>query len=146
MSFDPKASNPYAPSTPPAVPKKSNVLVYVLGGIGVLCLVLCLGCAGFMAYGFSWLGTAAAEQIKPALRADPVVQEHIGEISSLSTDWVATSEEVQRAKREGGQRRIVFEIEGSKGKGTIIGAPKDNGNRLNGELRMSTGETYPLSP
>jgi hypothetical protein len=146
MSFDPSTTNPYAASTPPTAPKKSNVLLYVLGGIGALFLILCIGCIATVIYGGGAAMNLVGEQLKPSLSADPVVQQHIGDIKTLSMDFGASTMETQRSQEKGGPQRMVFTVEGSKGKGTITGTPLQGQNRLtNAELKMSTGETFPLS-
>jgi hypothetical protein len=155
MSFDPNSTNPYAasPSTQPTAPKKSNVLMYVLLGIGAVVVIGCCGCAGMMMFGgnaFMQAGmNLVGEQIKPSLQADPVVQEHIGDIKKISMNFTASTQEAQRSQQAGEPQRMVFDVEGTKGKGQIIGTNMEQGGQprlKNAELRMSTGETYPLTP
>jgi len=151
MSFDMNSPNPYAPSTQPVAPKKSNVLLYVLGGIGIVFLVCCLGCVGTLWFGGSSLMNAGmnavGEQMKPSLQRDPVVQEHIGDIKKVTMNFMESTEATQKSQEKGGPQRMVFELEGSKGKGKVTGTPNNQEQKLmNGELKMSTGETYPLSP
>jgi len=155
MSFDMNSPNPYAPSasTPPTAPKKSNVLMYVLIGVGVTLLVGCCGCGGFLILGGQSMMNSAmnlvGEQIKPTLQADPVVQEHVGEVQKISMNFGASMEETQKSQKAGGAQRMVFDVEGTKGKGKIVGTTDESGPKprlKNGELRMPTGETFPLTP
>ncbi len=154
MSFDPNpTNNPYSASTQPIAPKKSNVLMYVLLGVGAVLVLGCCGCAGAMYWGGDAAMKAAmnvmGEQLKPSLQADPVVQEHVGDIQKLSMNFGASTVETQKAQKGGGQQRMVFDIEGSKGKGQVTGNVNQGSNppRLsNGELKMSSGQSYPLTP
>jgi hypothetical protein len=151
MSFDMNSPNPYAasPSTPPNAPKKSNVLMYVLIGVGVTLLVGCSGCGGLMMWGGMNAMNLVASTLKPTLQSDPVIQEHIGDIQSLNMNFVATGQEGEKNKQPAGQERVVFDIKGSKGSGQVVGKVEPAGQQVklgNGELRMSTGEKFPLTP
>lgn len=151
MSFDMNSPNPYAasPSTPPTAPKKSNVLMYVLLGVGAVLLVGCCGCGGLMWWGGNQAFNLVASTVKPSLQADPVVQEHVGEIESLSMNIMATGQEAETNKQPQGQERIVFDVKGSKGSGQIVGKVEPDGagqaKLSNGELRIN-GQTFPLTP
>ena len=151
MSFDMNSPNPYAPSTQPVAPKKSNVLLYVLGGIGAVFLILCLGCVGVMWFGGNSLMNAGmsaiGESMKPSLQRDPVIQEHIGDLQKVSMNFGESTTATQKSQEKGGPQRMVFDVEGSKGKGKVTGTPNNQEQKLNnGELKMDSGETYPLSP
>ena len=80
MSFDP---NPYsASSTQPTTPKKSNVLTYLLIA-GAVVLALCCGCGGVFAFLFNVGANQAAKLVRPQLQADPVIQQHIGDLETV---------------------------------------------------------------
>lgn len=152
MSFDPNSGSSFPPSTPPVAPKKSNVLLYVLLGIGGVALLVCCGCAGTMYFGGSSIMnaalTAAAEEVRPSLAADPVVQEHIGEIESVTVNFSSMMAEAQANQKAGNaEQRMVIDIKGSKANGQAVGV-MDAGpppKLRNGELRVN-GQTYPLTP
>jgi hypothetical protein len=150
MSFDPNSTNPYSTSTQPTAPKKSNVLLYVLLGLGGAALLACCGCGGAMYFVTQAGLSAAADQLKPQLQSDPVVQEHVGEINSLGMNIMATGNEAQKnPKQPGDPDRIVFDIKGNKGSGQVVGELDQGAGQVrlrNAELRMSTGEAFPLSP
>ena len=143
-------NNPYGASStqqPPA--KKSNTWLWILLGVGGVLILGCCGCFGAI----SFFGKGAldagmgmvAEQIKPGLNADPVVQEHLGEIQEMSWDLMATGE----ASKGDGPDKVVWDVKGSKGEGQITGEMDQTGGaaRLkNGVLRMKDGTEHILTP
>jgi hypothetical protein len=151
MSFDMNSPNPYAASTQPVAPKKSNVLLYVLGGIAAVFVICCLGCVGTLWWGGNSLmsaGMAAVgESLKPSLQRDPVVQEHLGDIKKVTMNFMESTEATQKSQEKGGPQRMVFDLEGSKASGKVIGTPNNAEQKLNnGELILKDGSKFPLSP
>lgn len=150
MSFDPSSTNPYATSSQPTAPKKSNVLLYVLLGLGGAAILACCGCGGAMYFTMQFGLSQAAAQLKPQLQSDPVVQEHVGDISDLGMNIMATGTEAQKNPNQAkGEEKIVFDIKGSKGSGQVVGQMDQGAGQVrlrNAELRMSSGETFQLSP
>jgi hypothetical protein len=148
MSFDMNSPNPYAPSsTPPTAPKKSNVLTYVLIGVGAVVLLSCCGCVAAM-FGLGRFGlNVMAQGVRPTVQNDPVVKEHIGDLQKISTNFMESSEETGKHGNQA-NKRFVFDVEGSKGKGKVVGTVIQNGAdfRLeDSELRMPSGETHKMS-
>lgn len=138
--YEPGPSYP-APAPPP---KKSSglffwlfLLVAVLGG-GVL-LLCCGGGGGLIYFGTQVMGKQVAE----ALRGNPVIQEHIGEIQSCEVDFVASS-------AHEGQDTMVFNIKGTKGSGTLIAdtdsSDSDSEKIRSAKLRMPDGREYIVIP
>jgi hypothetical protein len=133
--------------TPPPPPKKSMLWLWILLGVGGVLVLICCGCMGLAYFGGGKAMNATMDivgkEIRPSLDADPVIQEHVGEIQSLSGDFSATIQESQNTGRQG---EMVFRIKGSKGEGVVIGRPNQVDMRLeDGHLRMSTGEEFPLT-
>lgn len=139
--------NPYAAQmgTPP--PKRSLLWLWILLGVAGVLVLICCGCMGLAYFGGGKAMNATMDlvgrEIRPSLEADPVIQEHIGEIQSLSGDFGAT---IQESQKSGNQGEMVFNIRGTKGEGVVIGKPDQEAKRLeDGRLRMSTGEEFPLT-
>lgn len=137
MSFDDEAFSPRARE-----PEKSSstclVLGLVFGGVGSVVL-LCGGCC----VGAIFIFLNQVEQgARQDLAANPVVQEHIGEIQSFEM------RRVDSLNADGDY--FVFDVVGAKGSGTIEAECLDDGEGTyevwSGELRMNTGETYDLFP
>ena len=106
------------------------VIVVVIGG-------------GYMLYrtGVGML----AEMVQVAIRDNPVVLEHIGNIEEIEFDVKGTA--------AFGQKDIlVFNVEGSKGSGelrVVIAEDKREGEQVSinqGSLRMADGQTFDLFP
>lgn len=152
MSFDPNATNPYSasnPSTPPTTPKKSNTLLYVLGGIGAFLLLVCCGCGGLSMYFANFgLGQVAA-QVKPQLASDPVIQEHIGNLQSTEISFQSIAEAAQNAEHQRAGRDMGVRVKGDKGSGLVVGK-MDQSNPSQARIRnavlvLPSGESYPLA-
>jgi hypothetical protein len=150
MSLDPNTPNPYAASTPPTAPKKSNTLLYVLGGIAVFFVIACCGCGGLAYWGGTFALKAAAEQVKPQLAADPVIQEHIGNLQTAEISVQAyVAEATKNPRHQQAGRDIGIKVTGDKGTGLVV-CKIDQSNPgqprvTNAELVLPSGEAYPLS-
>jgi hypothetical protein len=114
--FEDQQNDPAFGQVPP--PKKGGkgcligcVVAFVLG------LMVCCGGGGVMIYvGLSILSDEYSRQ----LAGNPVIVEHIGEIESIEASWSATIEEAQKAGDQGTGAPVAFEVEGSKGSGTLL--------------------------
>ena len=141
-------TNPYgAGNTMQPAPRKSNTWLWILLGVGGVILVGCCGCAGIAWWGMGAGMGMVAQQIRPSLDADPVVQEHIGEIEEFDWNLMATGEASE--KKTGGEDVIVWDVKGSKGAGQISGTVDQGGGGgvklKNGKLKMKSGEEFNLS-
>lgn len=150
MSFDMNSPNPYAPSTQPAAPKKSNVLLYVLLGVGGVLLLGCCGCAGFSYFAFNAGTKQIATSVRPQLQADPAIQQHIGNLNSVEVDIGAVMTEVQKNPQRHQGRNMAVRVKGDKGEGVVLGrfdqtAPGE-GRMANAELILPNGDMHSISP
>jgi hypothetical protein len=127
------------------------VLVLVIGVPIVLVALMFLGCCGLMGVGAYSAFQMPGEMAKQQYGNDPVIQQHIGEIQSISMNINATSEEQQ--KQQTAQGIIVFDVSGPKGSGQLVAVQDPNvkpGNQpgkifSKATLRTSQGE-FPLTP
>ena len=129
------------------------LVVMLVIGLPILLVALAfLGCCGLLGVGaysaFQMTGEAAKKQYEN----DPVIQQHIGEIQSISANISATSAEQQKQAQAGGNATIiVFDVTGTKGSGQLIAeqqppAPGAQPGKFfsKATLRTSQGE-FPLS-
>lgn len=138
----PQIPNPYSDTGFYGPPPKRNsglpmwIIVLILGVLGVGGISL-VGCCG----GFVWFGlNIVSEQVADSLAGNPVIKEHIGDVTSCKTDFTKTV-------ANNDEDVMVFRVEGSKGKGWIYGKTNDETNALlSGELRMEDGKKYDLFP
>jgi hypothetical protein len=146
--YDP--TNPYSTlGGPPGMhpPRKSNAWLWILGiGGGILGLgLLCCGCFGGLFY-FGW--GQMNEMVKQQIQNDPVIQEHIGEVYSVSANVMATGQEVQANPPPPGDNVLVFDVKGSKGSGQLVGTQLEQpapGRFLRDMRLKKDGQVYPLS-
>lgn len=123
---------------------KTCLVLGIIGGV-MLFLLLCCGVGGYFLMSFS--GTAIATVAKDGLNQNPVVQEHLGEITEAELLWMETFEYVGETNK---QSFYVFGVKGTKGSGKVIAKVANEGGQQpsvtteGGELRMSTGEVFPL--
>lgn len=130
------AEDPYAPRR-----KKSGcgIVALIIGLVvgGGLLAVLC--CGGFAYFGLG----VVAEQVKTDLRGNAVIEEHIGPITSIRTELIASA-------ATQGQDEFVFDVEGPKGKGRlqVVTVTIDAGTEdvVSGTLELPNGERYDLFP
>lgn len=115
--------------------KSSNkIVIFIIAGIGFLIMA---GCCGFVFWGYGLF----TDQAKDALNDNPVIQEHIGEIEEIETDFTATG-------NAEGEDVFVFRIKGSKGSGVVtaefISTGPESEEVRSGTLELDSGETYDL--
>ena len=103
----------YAQGGPPQ--KKSKTWLWVLGILGALGVVGALVCCGGTFFAYKAGTGMMAEAFKAQLSGNPVIEEQIGTIDSMSMNLGATSEYGQSSPGS-----IAFDISGSKGSGTIL--------------------------
>lgn len=149
MSFDPNATNPYSASTPPTTPKKSNTLLYVLGGLGAFVVLLCCGCGGVGMYFANFGLGQVANQVKPQLAADPVITQHLGNLQTAEISFQTIAEAAKDPQHQRAGRDMGIRVKGDKGSGLVVGKI-DQSNPAQARIRnavlvLPSGESYPLS-
>lgn len=127
-----------------APPKEDTRLIpiwvwIVLGGLLGMGGLTCCGCGGLMWFGLN----VQADELKASLKGNPVIEEHIGEITDLSIDFGETI-------GHDGSETTVCRVKGTKGSGKIVG--ETTANELNnevfrsGELILPDGTKHDLFP
>ena len=129
-------------------PKKSNALFWILGIVGGGIVLVC-GCCGVMGYmGMGAAGSQLGTMLKAQIQSDPVIQEHIGPIESVSWELMQVAAVQQKHPEISGQIQ-VFKVKGPKGEGLVFGAQVDTPSPsriLSNPILEKNGKEYPLSP
>jgi hypothetical protein len=138
--------NPFAASasTYQQPPKKSNVWLYILLGVGGAGLLVCCGCGGF---GYMMMGEGFKvfeQNLQAQLSASPAAQEHLGEIQSVKMNFM---EGVARTEKRGGQQTMVFNVVGSKGSAEVYGDQPPFGGQaiMNPIIVLPSGQEIPVN-
>jgi len=118
------SSNPFAAPPPAAPPRTSWLWLWILLGIGAVGLLICCGCLGVGWYGMRLGFNVLEEDLSRQLAGDPVAKEHLGEIQSVSFDMFASGQETESR----GEEVLVFQAEGTKGKGKVVGKSPPDGS------------------
>lgn len=151
-SFDPGSvpggQRPYPqsyndPNTPYRQPPRSSnrTLFWVLGIIALLGVLGVVACCGFGYYGFRFISTQFANQLRPQLQNSPEIVEHIGEIQEMALNPQA----MQQPDHSG---KMVFDVSGTKGTGQVVVDPEKFGDRGIDEdliLILPDGKRIPLT-
>jgi len=116
------------------------ILVLTIVGIILLVgLMCCGGMAAFLTFGWGIF----TEQAKDAMNENAVIQEHIGRVTSIESNFLASAD-------EDNENVFVFEVEGSKGTGTVtaefITVDDDTEEIRSGTLELPSGDVYELVP
>jgi len=122
--------------------KKSNKTCMILGIIGGVILAGVLCCGGFSYFGWNAAMGVLEDAVKVELAANPVAQQHLGDITSVDVNLTKTGE----TNKPG---FLVFDVVGTKGSGqvSVRQNPGDEAHPLtteDGELRMSNGDVFSL--
>jgi hypothetical protein len=142
-NFDSPSSKPNPFAATPAFqqpPKRSNAWLWILLGVGGTMLVVCCGCVGLFALGYSQMGKPLMAQ----LNADPTAQQHLGTVTKAEFDFVASTQATEKAKGAGGGNVMVFNVEGDKGKGVVQAKQAPAGTLHDAVLVLPSGEQVDL--
>ncbi len=151
-SFDPGSvpggQRPYPQSyndphdAPRQAPRSgSRTLLWVLGILAALAVIGVVACCGFGYFGFQFIGSQLANQLRPQLQSSPEIVEHIGEIETMTLNPQA----MQQADHSG---KMVFDLTGTKGNGQVVVDPEEFGDRSVDEglvLILPDGRRIPLT-
>ena len=113
----------------------------VTGILGTFCG---LGCGGLMWFGLNMI----SEMAKSELNTNFVVQQHIGNLESISINWVDTMEAREKEKDLQKQNELwSFDVKGPKGEGIARTHLKQEGDKmrlLGGTLELKNGQQFNL--
>ena len=116
-----------------------RVLILVLAIIGGVVVVGCLGLVGLGLWGFSEL----TNQAMAALNDNPVVQQHVGEITEMDVDWTGTGSEEE-------DNVFVYTFTGTRASGVVtaefITVDTNTEKVVSGTIELSSGDAYDLFP
>ena len=140
--------NPYA-AQPIEPPRRSwgcgwiLLLVALLGGMPLVC---CGACGGVVMLGLD----VVEDEIVADLNTDPVIRQHLGEVKSAELHlWDSIMEEVKHPTAEDEDSWYVFDVEGARAKGRVIGKSVTNQNDEEelheGRLILKGGQEFKLS-
>jgi hypothetical protein len=121
-------------------------LVWALGGCGCSAVLLVLCCGGITYFGVTKASGLLGDQLKKEVAGNADVKDQLGEITSISMNIMATTEEKQ--KRNDTSNWMVFDAEGTEGSGKFIAEMPPGGNNGNPfgkiELRTEEGKTFQI--
>jgi len=111
------AQDPFAPP-----PKKSSWWMWLLGGCGCSVVLLVLCCGGVSYWGATkggqFLGKVLQEALQEEIAGNADVEEHLGEINSLTVNFVESGQE--KSARGSSENVLVMDAVGTKGNGKFI--------------------------
>ncbi|MDG2222492.1 MAG: hypothetical protein P8L85_14005 [Rubripirellula sp.] len=115
-------------------------------GCGVISLLGLLVCCGGGYYAMNFGTQQMANEIKPRLAGSPTIEEHIGDVDSLSVDLIRTYTGMAEAQKKDDTGALILQINGSKGDGEIHLMLDETGqvNFDNSELVLPDDSRYPL--
>jgi len=136
----PGAPNPFGTAPTYQPPKKSNVWLWILLGVGGVVVMSCVCCGGFMWFGFNLVG----QQVIGKLNSDPIAQQHLGTVSSATMDFAGIAD-ANKGNAPGGKQYIVFAVKGDKGSGKVKAIQKPGGQDFeDATLILPSGEEVKL--
>lgn len=110
---------------------------------GAALRLLFLGSVTLVALAASGCGLLDAfeQQVAADIKDNPVILEHVGDITSIETDWTATGEAP-------GDDTFVFQLSGTKGEVILtaecITVDADHEDVVSGSILLASGETVDL--
>ncbi len=146
MSMAP--NNPFEPQPQPNAPidqpkKKGSGWLWVFAIIGILGVIGAMVCCGGIYFAFQKGTGFLGEELQAKLDGNPVIEEHIGDVQSVSFSFQDTIKEAEKKEPDGD--RMVFTIEGSKGSGKIIAKQDPERGLGDLELEMSDGSRHEIT-
>ena len=106
--------------------------MFIFGGILGVGLVCCGICGGLGYFSMEVI----EEEIAASLSENPVIQTHIGEVKNAEINlWDSIREEIRNPTDGEDESWLVVNVEGTKGKGRVIGKSVTNPDTEREELR-----------
>lgn len=128
----------FSPEAGVPAPKKGGLGCFWSGCLGSGCLVVLVCCGGFGGLAYYGMGEMN-KQTKQALAANPVIQEHLGDVVDARIDWSRTINEEEA-------QQFIVHVEGTKASGTVKSPFAGGPDRIDeGVLIMADGTEIPLS-
>lgn len=130
-----------------ARPAKSTsglkIVLIVLAVLAVIGLLVCAGIAGLVYFGFNKGQEMAGAEFKSQLEGNPVLEQEIGELQTVTVSLMETARRQQEA---GGEPRMVMRVAGTEGEGVVTATLSDDGrNRIvAATLETEDGRTVEL--
>ncbi|KAA5541012.1 hypothetical protein FYK55_19120 [Roseiconus nitratireducens] len=121
--------------------KSSNTWLWVLGILGGLFLLSSVICCGVVYYMSSEFSGFIANAAVGEFQDDPVIQEHIGQITSSDTNF---GDAIQQSSDNQGVTTMVFDVTGEKGSGKIVLRTDQKTNKTSAVLQLDDGTEYDL--
>ncbi|MGB0597248.1 MAG: hypothetical protein ACPGLY_11190 [Rubripirellula sp.] len=120
MANDPFEATSAATNQMETAPAKKGIRGCLIGCFVVSGLVL-LTCCGGAYFAMNFGSQQIANEIKPRLAGNPAIEEHIGEVESLSLDLIRTYTQMAEAQRKDDNSTgvLILQVNGSKGSGEI---------------------------
>lgn len=136
QDFPPNPNDPQQP-----IKQSASGLKWIIIIVATVFILGLLCCGGFGLLGFVGLKMAGS-QIQEQIKNDPVIVEEIGEIRSVSMSLTKTT---QRANEQpDGEQVVVFDIEGDRGTGVLVGEQGAGGQFSRFRLEKD-GQVFELS-
>jgi len=136
----------FAPRSSRQPKDKTCLILGIVGAVLLIPIVAIVGsiicCGGFSYWGWDEAMGVLEDAVEVELAANPVAQQHLGDITSVDINLTETGE----ANKPG---YLVFDVVGTKGSGQVS-LKQNTGNEArplsteDGELRMSNGDVFPL--
>ena len=125
----------YSPQPPPQGKKSSSMIILIVlavvgGGFFLLC---CGGSVGVVMLGMD----IAEAEVEAQLRDNPVLRDKLGEMQSCQTNFA-------RSVAENDDDTFVYEVEGTKGSGTLTVTTDWDDQITFAKLRLPDGEEIVL--
>ncbi|MEM8668256.1 MAG: hypothetical protein AAGG48_12135 [Planctomycetota bacterium] len=117
-SSDPFDNAATMDSEAPPVAKKSRRGCLI--GCGIVSGIFLLVCCGGGYWGYKFVTEQFGLLVKDQVAGNPVIQEQLGDVESVTFDFRATSTETQKANEQGNPGVLVFNVEGSKANGQLL--------------------------
>lgn len=143
--FENDSTDPF-PGTPVQAKSSKSIWLWVLGIVTALGLLSVMACCGGGYWAINKTMQVLADDLSGKLIGNAVVEEHIGEIKSVSGDLGSTFTEIKAHAEAGevGQPPLVFSIEGSNGSGKLQIRNDADGSPEEVKLVMEDGSEYPI--
>jgi hypothetical protein len=145
-SYGGPGGSPYAGAPQQPAPKKGPNWFLIIGvGIGALVLggaAVGVCCCGGLGLAVPALTQVVGDEVAKQVADDPVIQEHIGDIETITYNFTESME-----ASADGDERMAFDVSGSKGSGLLIVEGANSGDEIDityGELIMPDGGTFYL--
>lgn len=120
-----------------------KIVLIVLAVLGLIGLLICGGFAALVYFGWNQAQSAMGDEFKRQLQGNPVIEQELGEIQSMSVSLIETA---KRNEGNTGAPVMVLQVDGAEADGVLLvqTSPQGDNRIISATLETEDGRSIPV--